>query len=168
MILLPTALVEPVSLPISSVPLPRDNEEGLVVGFNNINQNGEPSENSVLQGVYLQTIAMNRCGSTHIINPLQNTFCASDPWYQSNSCSGNVGSGFVVRTRGEDLLVIKIESFMNHCGLMRICLRLGWNSEHIQSVVPQRRCNYLHSHTVLLAVDSCCYWRRFVNLFLQQ
>lgn len=98
-------LVEPISLPITTVPLPRDNEEGLVVGFTYTNQTGQPDANSVLNGVYLQTIASNRCISNHIIGPLQNTFCASDPYYSSNSCTGSVGSGFVVRSRGEDLLV---------------------------------------------------------------
>ncbi|XP_037032976.1 coagulation factor X-like [Bradysia coprophila] len=110
-----SALVEPVTLPITVVPLPRDNEEGLVVGFSNTSQTGEPTENSVLQGVYLQTIAMNRCSSTHIVNPLQNTFCAFDQWFNSNSCSGNVGSGFVVRTRGEELLVGILNTFNPLC-----------------------------------------------------
>lgn len=76
-----------------------------MVGFTHTNFTGQPDENSVFQGVYLQTIVSTRCSSTHIINPLQNGFCASDPYYSSNSCSGNVGSGFVVRSRGSDLLV---------------------------------------------------------------
>lgn len=109
--MLESALVEPIELPVTSVPLPRDNEEGLVVGFTYTNETGEPDENSVLHGVYLQTIISNRCTSNHIVNPLQNAFCASDPYYSSNSCTGNVGSGFVVRSRGSDLLVILWTNF---------------------------------------------------------
>lgn len=101
-----SALVEPVALPVTAVPLPRDNEEGLVVGFSYTNATGEPDENSILHGIYLQTIVSSRCTSNHIVNPLQNSFCASDPYYGSNSCTGNVGSGFVVRSRGADLMVI--------------------------------------------------------------
>lgn len=113
--LLPSALVEPISLPVSAVPLPRDNEEGIVVGFSYTNATGQPDDNSVLQGVYLQTIISGRCTSSHIVNPLQNSFCASDPYYSSNSCNGNVGSGFVVRSRGSDLLVQFVECLCRPC-----------------------------------------------------
>jgi len=109
------ALVDPIALPVTEIPLPRDNKEGIVVGFSYTNATGQPDDDSVLLGVYLQTIATNRCVSSHITNPLQNTFCASDPYYSSNSCVGNVGSGFVVRSRGIDLLVGILNTFNPLC-----------------------------------------------------
>lgn len=111
----------PVGLPVSAIPLPRDNEEGLVVGFSYTNETGQPDENSVLHGVYLQTILSGRCSSNHFVDALQNTFCASDPYYSSNSCTGNVGSGFVVRSRGEELLVF-ISNFVNGIDLPKVFL----------------------------------------------
>jgi len=135
LILLPnditSALVEPVSLPITEVPLPRDNEEGIVVGFSYTNATGVPDENSVMHGVYLQTISTGRCSSTHIVNPLVNTFCASDPYYSSNSCSGNVGSGFVVRSRGSDLLVGILNTFNPLCRAADVTTYV-----HIQFFLP--------------------------------
>lgn len=110
--------------------MPRDNEEGLVVGFTYTNETGQPVENSVVYGVYLQTIISGRCTSTHIVNPLQNTFCASDPYYSSNSCNGNVGSGFVVRSRGSDLLVIYGTNTLILWVYLNL-LQLGWCFEHI-------------------------------------
>lgn len=115
-----SVLVEPIALPNSLIPLPRDNEEGLVVGFSYTDETGQPDENSVLHGVYLQTILSGRCISSHIVNPLENSFCASDPYYSSNSCTGNIGSGFVVRSRGEDLLVFFFTDFVNEVDLPQV------------------------------------------------
>lgn len=103
--LLHVGLVEPILLPITDIPLPRDNEEGAVVSFTFTNETGRPDQNSILHGAYLQTIVRTRCFSTHISGDIQNGFCASDPYYNSNTCSGSVGSGFVVRSRGSDILV---------------------------------------------------------------
>jgi len=110
-----SGLVEPIALPTSAIPLPRDNEEGSVVSFTFSNTTGRPDVNSVLHGAYLQTIMRTRCSSTHISGDLQNAFCASDPYYNSNTCSGSVGSGFVVRSRGVDLLAGVLTTFNPLC-----------------------------------------------------
>ncbi|KAJ6645483.1 Haptoglobin [Pseudolycoriella hygida] len=126
-----SALVEPVALPVTEVPLPRDNEEGIVVGFTFSNETGLPDENSVMHGAYLQTIIGTRCSSGHITSPLVNAFCASDPYYSSNSCSGSVGSGFVVRSRGTDLLVGILNTFNPLCRIADVTTYIT-----IQSFLP--------------------------------
>jgi len=126
-----SALVQPIPLPVTDIPLPRDNEEGTVVGFSPSNETGLPGQNSIFSGVYLQTIVGIRCTSNHITHPLQNTFCASDPYYQSNSCSGNVGAGFVVRSRGTDLLVGILNTFNPLCRAADVSTYI-----HIQFFLP--------------------------------
>jgi len=103
-ILLPSSLLKdvlkPIALPMSSVNVPRSNEEGQVSGFGIVEDLAKPAPNEELKTTYLTVVKDGECPISNFAAQENSNFCARDIFFNTRLCRGDVGSAFVVLQRG--------------------------------------------------------------------
>ncbi|XP_059610946.1 brachyurin-like [Phlebotomus argentipes] len=125
-----TARVRPIALPPALLELPFENEQGTIVGFGftsaTVNQ---PADN--LRYGYVRVQSNTFCTSIfHMTVP--NHFCASDNRHPVNICNGDIGGGFTVFYRREEVLAGISSMLIENCHIQwpsaytRVYPYLGW------------------------------------------
>lgn len=93
--------VQPIALPGMNLTLPWENEQGTIVGFG-----GTPSINSpTLQAAFKRVVSPALCLARWPTVALAQQFCSEDSRIRSDVCNGDLGGGFTVLTRGQEVLV---------------------------------------------------------------
>ena len=93
--------IQPVALPGLDSTLPWDNEQGTIVGFG-----GSPNVNTPnLQAAFKRVVTPASCLLRWTAATLAQQFCSQDDRIRSDVCNGDLGGGFTVLSRGQEVLV---------------------------------------------------------------
>lgn len=96
-----TAFVHPVALPGMDSVAPWNNEQGVIVGFG-----GSPDINTpTLEAAFKRVSTPAACSVRWPTAALAQQFCAQDERLRSDVCNGDLGGGFTVLSRGQEVIV---------------------------------------------------------------
>lgn len=87
---------------IASFKTPLANEEGLILGFGEIDATGTTAS-SLLQG-FQRVISDSKCQKLYRTSSVYQ-FCAENVIDRSNVCSGDIGGGFLIYFERREILV---------------------------------------------------------------
>lgn len=119
-------LLRVMPLPMHGVPVPRNNEEGVVSGFGIVKNVDTLKPNTELQTTYLTVMRDDQCPITNFQEQAESNFCAGDAEMHTRLCRGDTGSAFVILQRGKPVLVSI--SFFARYFLSNKCIQVhvGW------------------------------------------
>lgn len=94
--------IQPIALPGLNSTLPWENEQGTIVGFG-----GSPTNNNspILQAAFKRVVSQPLCIARWPTAVLAQQFCSEDSRLRSDVCTGDLGGGFTVLSRGQEVLV---------------------------------------------------------------
>ncbi|GAB0095613.1 vitamin K-dependent protein C [Sergentomyia squamirostris] len=123
--------VRPIALPqFGMEELPYQNEQGMITGFGFTNDQNHIAADNLRYG-YVRVQPNTACTNVLQIQT-PNHFCALDSRHPVNICNGDIGGGFVVFYRSQELLVGINSMIIQNCHIQwpsaytRVSLYLTW------------------------------------------